>query len=284
VYRWHLTRCIPIKDDKGKIIKWVGTTTDVHDQMAANEELERKVARRTEELVLTNLELSRSNEDLEQFAYVASHDMKEPLRMVASYVSLLERSIEEKLTEDEKEFLNYIVSGASRMQNLIRDLLNYSRITKQKLTSEPINCIDIIEDVKGNLERVIDESGAQITISNLPPVFGIRTQLVQLFQNLVANALKFRKPHLSPFIEISARAEGNEWLFSIKDNGIGIKPEYRDRIFVIFQRLHVQSSQYNGTGIGLAVCKRIVSLHGGRIWMESDGENGSTFYFTLPRL
>ena len=240
---------------------------------ALNEALEHRVADRT-------AELKRSNEDLEQFAYVASHDLQEPLRMVASFTQLLARRYEDKLDKDAKEFIHFAVDGATRMQTLINDLLAYSRVGTRGKPFEPIDLNHLLSRVLVNLKVAIDESHAVVTHDPLPIVTGDATQLTQLLQNLIGNAIKFRADK-SPQIHFGVSRRGGDWHFSIRDNGIGIEQKYFDRIFVIFQRLHSRQD-YPGTGIGLALCKKIVERHGGRIWVESTEGKGTTFYFQLP--
>jgi len=223
--------------------------------------------------------LKRSNEDLEQFAYVASHDLQEPLRVVRGYVQLLERKFKGLLDADAEQFIFYIVDGVERMRQLITDLLNYSRVGSLGREFRSINMQALVDRVRENLDKVIAETGATLVYDSLPEVQGDETQLVQLFQNLIGNGIKFRGES-PPRIEISARREGDRWVFAVRDNGIGIDREYWDQIFVIFQRLHTRQ-KYPGTGIGLAICKRILERHGGAIWLESELGKGSTFYFTL---
>ena len=226
-------------------------------------------------------ELKRSNTDLEQFAYVASHDLREPLRMVSSYMDLLERRYKGKLDKDADEFIGFAVDGAERMQRLINDLLAYSRLGTSSQPFAPASCEAALGLALGNLKLAIQDCKARISHDPLPEVIGDEAQLVQLFQNLVGNAIKFHGEK-APFVQISAEPKGNEWVFSVEDNGIGIDPQYAERIFIIFQRLQGRD-QYEGTGIGLASCKRIVERHGGRIWVESTPGNGATFFFTLPK-
>jgi signal transduction histidine kinase len=225
-------------------------------------------------------DLERSNAELEQFAYVASHDLQEPLRMVAGYTQLLARRYRGRLDEEADQFIEYAVEGVTRMQRLIQDLLSYSRVESHGSEFHPVKAAQTLDWALLNLESAIEDSGATITCHDLPIVRGDRTQLGQLFQNLVGNAIKFRSPE-PPDIVVRAEERGGEWVFEVRDNGIGIEPEYRDRVFQIFQRLH-PSSEYEGTGIGLAVCQRIIERHGGRIWVESTPGEGSVFYFTLP--
>ncbi len=225
-------------------------------------------------------ELARSNADLQQFAYVASHDLKEPLRMVASYTQLLARRYKGKLDSDADEFIRYAVDGANRMQWLINDLLAYSRVTVQDKVSEEVDCNSVLEEVLSDLRVAVEESRAVVTRAPLPTVMADRIQLGQLFQNLIGNAIKFHGKE-PPQVHVSAERRPTEWLFSVRDNGVGLDPEYAERIFVIFQRLH-NREEYPGTGIGLAICKKIVERHGGRIWVVSQTDQGATFHFTLP--
>jgi PAS domain S-box-containing protein len=225
-------------------------------------------------------ELARSNVELEQFAYVASHDLQEPLRMVSSYTQLLARRYKGKLGSDAEEFITYAVDGATRMQRLIQDLLAYSRVGTKGREFVPADCEVLLDRVLGDLKVAIEESGAMVTHDPLPIVRADETQIAQLMQNLIGNAIKFRNQE-PPLVHVSSKRNGKAWIFSIRDNGIGIDPQYAERIFVIFQRLH-KREEYPGTGIGLAVCKKIVERHGGRIWVESNSEKGATFYFTLP--
>jgi PAS domain S-box-containing protein len=229
----------------------------------------------------TLTDLQRSNKELEQFAYVASHDLQEPLRMVASYTQLLAQRYEGRLDDKARKYINYAVDGAVRMQLLINDLLLYSRVNTQGKPLETIDSNRVLGEAIRNLSAAIEESRAVITNDDLPTVRGDATQLQQVLQNLIGNAIKFRGPD-SPHIHVGARDLGKEWRFSVKDNGIGIDKQYAEQIFVIFQRLHTRQ-EYPGTGIGLAVCKRIVERHGGRIWVESEPGKGCMFYFTLPK-
>jgi PAS domain S-box-containing protein len=225
--------------------------------------------------------LSQSNKELEQFAYVASHDLQEPLRMVASYIQLLQRRYKGNLTAEADEFINYAVDGVVRMKTLINDLLVYSRVNTKESPLEDVDLNKLVEQNRKNLAAAIEETGAEINAENLPTVRANQLQMNQLFQNLISNAIKFRKPDTKPVVNITAKHEGDEWLFTVSDNGIGIDKEFSDKIFVIFQRLH-NSSEYPGTGIGLAICKRIVEKLGGHLWVESEPGMGSTFTFTIP--
>ena len=227
-------------------------------------------------------ELTRSNAELEQFAYVASHDLQEPLRMVSSYMQLIEKRYRGKLDQDANEFIGYAVDGATRMQRLISDLLLFSRVGTHGRPLARVDCEAVFAQALHNLKLSIQEHQALVTHDPLPEVLGDAQQLVQLFQNLVANAIKFQTEQ-APRVHLSAQAEAGEWVFRLSDNGIGIDPQHFERIFVLFQRLHERSA-YPGTGIGLAVCKKIVQRHGGRIWVESQKGQGTTFYFSLPGL
>ncbi|HEX7765262.1 MAG TPA: ATP-binding protein, partial [Nitrospira sp.] len=240
----------------------------------------RDLLRVQQSLEESNAELARSNADLQQFAYVASHDLQEPLRMIASYTQLLARRYKGKLDSDADDFIGYAVDGANRMQKLINDLLAYSRVTTQGKVFEQVDCNQILEDVLSNLRIAIEENRAVVTHDALPVVTADGGQLGQLFQNLIGNAIKFHGKE-PPRVHVSVELRNNEWQFSVLDNGIGVDPQYAERIFVIFQRLH-NREEYPGTGIGLAVCKKIVERHGGRIWMQSPIGRGSIFYFTLP--
>jgi light-regulated signal transduction histidine kinase (bacteriophytochrome) len=211
---------------------------------------------------------------------VASHDLKEPLRMVASYTQLLARRYKGKLDSDADEFIRYAVDGANRMQWLINDLLAYSRVTSQDQVLEEVDCTKVLEEVLSNLQLSIGESRAVVTHDPLPTVMADGGQLGQLFQNLIANAITFHGEE-PPAVHVSAERKPNEWLFSVRDNGVGLDPQYAERIFVIFQRLH-DREEYPGTGIGLAICKKVVERHGGRIWVVSQVGQGATFHFTLP--
>jgi len=239
--------------------------------------LEEMVAQRTEEL-------ARSNKDLEQFAYVASHDLQEPLRIITGYVQLLAERYQGQLDEKAHKYIEYTVDGAARMSDLIRDLLDYSRVNRSsELRSLPVE--EPLQLALANLQSSVRESGAAVSWDPLPTVASDKSQLVQLFQNLIGNAIKFRSPQRPPQIHVSAREEADEWVFSVCDNGIGFEQQYEDKMFMIFQRLHGRA-EYPGTGIGLAICKRIVERHGGRIWARSVLGQGSTFSFTIskPRL
>ena len=225
-------------------------------------------------------ELSRSNRELEQFAYVASHDLQEPLRMVSSYVALLGRRYDGQLDERADKYIHFAVDGANRMQLLIHDLLAYSRVGTRGGELTPTDTDAVLREILSNLEVAIDESNAQVVFSDLPSVMGDPSQLRQLFQNIIGNALKFRSES-RPRVELGALRDGDQWTFSIRDNGVGFDQRYAERIFGVFKRLH-RNAEIPGTGIGLAICQRIIDRHGGRIWAESKLGEGSCFYFTLP--
>ena len=243
---------------------------DISDRVRAKEELER-----------TADELRRSNAELEQFAYIASHDLQEPLRMVASYTQLLERRYAAQLDQVAREFIGYAVDGAKRMQQFITGLLSYSRVGTEPRVLEEVNLQEVFEAAIANLRMVIEETGAKVDAHELPMVRGDARQLTQLLQNLIGNALKFRKPDVPPHVEVAAVPDGDFCRVSVRDNGIGLDPKFRERVFVIFQRLHTRD-EYEGTGLGLAICKKIVERYGGRIWVESKEGEGATFFFTLP--
>jgi light-regulated signal transduction histidine kinase (bacteriophytochrome) len=225
-------------------------------------------------------ELARSNRDLEQFAYIASHDLQEPLRMVAAYTQLLAERYRSRLDENAEQYIAYAVEGALRMQALIQDLLAFSRVGRNGVGQTCVDSDTVVDEVLQNLRTAIEQSAAVIHCGKLPAVHGNRTQLAQLFQNLIGNAIKFRG-ETAPIITVSGEKQDDMAVFTVADNGIGIAPEHLELIFVIFQRLHTRD-EYAGNGVGLAICKKIVEQHGGRIWVESRPGTGSTFRFSLP--
>ena len=231
-------------------------------------------------LVRVAKELATSNAELEQFAYIASHDLQEPLRMVASYTELLRKRYAGKLDERADKYIDYAVEGARRMQRLINDLLEYSRVGQKRIPYEPVDAARAIEVARLNLKLLIAEKHAQIRLGELPVVLSNLGQLTQLFQNLINNAIKFTEGR-DPIIEITARRDGDYWQFCVADNGIGIEEQYLERVFGLFQRLH-ERERYEGSGMGLAISKRIVDRHGGRMWIVSKPGTGSQFFFTLP--
>jgi light-regulated signal transduction histidine kinase (bacteriophytochrome) len=277
--RWIEHLCGNIFGTDGKWLGQRSNNRDITDRKRMEKEL--KMHRdHLEELVKERTaDLTRSNAELEQFAYVASHDLQEPLRMVVSYLQLVDTRYREKLDDDAREFIEYAVDGAKRMQILINDLLAFSRIGSKGQAFRPADCEAALQEALSNLCVAIRESGAQITHDPLPTVMGDATQLVQLFQNLIGNALKFRREE-PPRIHVRAESKDGCWHLSVQDNGIGIESQYFDRIFAVFQRLHGRVA-YPGTGIGLAICKKIVERHGGAIRVESEFGKGSTFRFTL---
>ncbi|WP_410659322.1 sensor histidine kinase [Amycolatopsis sp. lyj-112] len=238
--------------------------------------------RAQEVIIVRTRELERSNSDLEQFAYVASHDLQEPLRKVASFCQLLQKRYQGQLDERGDQYIGFAVDGAKRMQALINDLLAFSRVGRRAGDSEVLRIEALLDTALANLDETITESGARITRGELPAVQGEKSLLTAVLQNLVGNALKFRGEH-PPEIDVSAERDGPEWRFTVADNGIGINAEYAERIFVIFQRLHGRAD-YPGTGIGLAMCRKIVEHHGGRIWLDTTDVPGTRFHFTLPAL
>jgi PAS domain S-box-containing protein len=240
---------------------------------------ERKKAE--EELKAILKELKRSNTDLEQFAYVASHDLQEPLRMVTSFTQLLQNRYIDKLDDDANDFINYAVDGATRMQNLITDLLMFSRVGTRGKSFKITDMNAVLEALIATFEQLIKKTNTTLTYNPLPVIIADESQMIQLLQNLISNAIKFRSEE-SPRINVSGDVKADKWIFSVSDNGIGIDQKYFDRIFIVFQRLHKRES-YGGTGIGLAICKKIIQRHGGRIWVESEIGKGSTFYFAIPK-
>ena len=268
-YRWVSDSRSLVCDNGHTPVAVVGSMRDITERKQEEEKLNRIMA-----------ELARSNTELEQFAYIASHDLQEPLRMVASYTQLLARRYKGKLDADADEFIGYAVDGATRMQQLINALLDYSRVGTRAKPLEPTDCEAVFSNAIANLGAAIKETEAVVTHDHLPTVTADATQMVQVFQNLLGNSIKFHSEK-RPEIHVGAHRNGSEWIFSVRDNGIGIDPKYFERIFIIFQRLHGRND-YPGTGIGLALCKKIVERHKGRIWVESESGKGATFYFTIP--
>lgn len=258
-----------IVNKAGALVGFLGIARDITELKRGQEILEQTAA-----------ELKRSNEDLEQFAYVASHDLQEPLRMIASYLQLLERRYKGRLDADADQFIAFAVGGATRMQTLIRDLLTYARIGVHRKDPQPVDVSAAVKFALENLKIAIAEKEASIMVDPMPTVVGEPTLLTLLFQNLVENGIKFCT-EVTPRIHISAAREGAEWIFSVADNGIGIDPQYLEHVFVIFKRLHGRD-HYPGTGIGLAICKKIIDRHGGRIWAERGPGKGTTFKFSIP--
>jgi PAS domain S-box-containing protein len=278
---WYSTTKIPIIDPDGSCSQVLVVAMDITELREHREHLEELVARRTDELATVVRNLARSNQELEQFAYVASHDLQEPLRMISSYTQLLAQRYGEQLDDKAKKYIAYAVDGAIRLQGQINDLLTYSRVSTRGKPIESVDSHSALGEAIRNLTAAIEESQTLVVNDDLPTVRADAAQLVLVFQNLIANAIKFRSGE-SPRVHVTARDDGGAWVFSVKDNGIGIDPKYAERLFVIFQRLHTRA-EYPGSGIGLAICKRIVERHGGRIWFESELGKGSTFFFTVPK-
>jgi len=267
-YRWYLLRVVP-EISNGKNASWVATLTDIDN------------IKKTEESFKTlSQDLNRSNKELEEYAYVASHDLKEPLHVVSSFVYLLEKRFDPKLDEHEKQYLRFIKEGVGQAQRLIKDLLEYSLIGKKK-AYKTVDINNVLAEVFTHLKIMIDDSGADIQYEPLPKITANYIEMVQLFQNLIVNAIKY-KSEKSLEIKITAQREHDMWLFSVKDNGIGIDPQFKDKIFDMFQRLHAKN-EYSGTGIGLAICKKIIESHGGKIWINSQPGEGATFCFTIKQ-
>lgn len=265
--KWTSTSKTPMRNNQDEIIGLVGIGHDITER--------KRIEMKLDDIMK---KLHQSNQELEQFAYVASHDLQEPLRTVSSYIDLISKRYKNKLDKEAEEFINFALDGTNRMKILIQDLLNYSRITTEANPFESIDSEDILIMALDNLNVTIKETGTEITHSPLPTILADQSQLIRLFQNLIGNAIKYNQNQ--PKIHVSAKKKDNQWVFAFKDNGIGIDPKFQDRIFGVFQRLHGRD-EYSGTGIGLAVCKKIVERHGGKIWVDSKQNVGSTFYFTL---
>ncbi len=262
VYRWHLSRARAMRDSGGRILMWIGSNTEIQEQKEKE------------------ADLRRANEDLQQFAYSASHDLQEPIRNVAVYSEIVADRYSAQLDEDGRQFLEFIREGGRRLAVLVNDLLAYTRASMAELTETTIDSAAALRNAVSNLSEAIRESSAVVTWDALPEVHMGEAHLQQVFQNLVANAVKYRSA-APPAIHISALRAGDFWRFSVQDNGIGIDPKYRERIFGVFKRLH-HDRKYSGTGIGLAICQRVIERYGGRIWVESEPGLGATFYFTIP--
>ena len=266
---WVMYNASTVHDSSGRLLYGIAQVQDITRRKETEDRLARVAA-----------ELERSNADLQEFAYVASHDLSEPLRMVSSYTQLLARRYGDQLDSDAHEFIGFAVDGVNRMQRLIDDLLAYSRAGTQEYRIGPVDCEDLVRDTLAGMQTTISEAGATVTVEDLPTVRGDEGQLRQLFQNLIGNGIKFRADD-PPQVRVSAEREGSAWRFGVEDNGIGIDPRHAERIFSVFKRLHTRE-KYPGSGVGLSICKRIVERHQGRIWVEQSVLGGSRFCFTIP--
>ena len=269
------------KNESGKVIGLFAAARDITEMRKAEQDLKEYQDTLEEKVKQRTKELARSNAELEHFAYIASHDLREPLRMITSFLQLLEKRYKDQLDQDANEFIEYAVDGAKRLNDMINDLLEYSKVTSREPILVPVSLEKILDDVLINLVINTNEKNAIIDHDPLPIVCGDEKLLTMLFQNLIGNGIKYndKKP---PKIHISSKKEDNKYIISIKDNGIGIPPEHLERIFTIFQRLH-GIDEYEGTGIGLSIAQKIVSQHNGEIWVESEHGKGTTFYFSLPQ-
>jgi len=263
------TSGVPILDDKGELLGFRGIDRDISERKQAEERLKAAMD-----------DLERSNNELEMFAYVASHDLQEPLRMISSYVQLLAKRYKDKLDDDANDFIDFAVDGAARMQRLINDLLSYSKLSTHGDPFETVDCNDVLLEAIEGLSLSIEEKAAHVTHDPLPVIKADKSQILRLLHNLIRNAIKFSGAE-APRVHLSAVEDPGAWILSVRDNGIGIEPRFKKKIFTIFRRLH--GREYPGTGIGLAVCKKIVERHGGRIWLDSEPGNGTTFHFILSK-
>jgi PAS domain S-box-containing protein len=281
---WASVVISAVHDERGKLKGFVKMVSDISQRrddalalLEAKEMLEARVKQRTQDL-------TRSNTELEQFAYIASHDLQTPLRHISSYVQLLTNRFKgsELLDAKAEKWVGYILSGTQQMRRLISDLLSYSRIGRVDMHVEEINTTELLAHITEELKEVIRSANAQIIFREVPKIFGIKSQIEQLFQNLIENAIKFKRPDIAPIVTILCKDNGDSWAFSVSDNGIGIESKYSERIFLMFHRLH-SVDQYAGTGIGLAICKKIIDFHGGKIGLDPAAETGATFRFVLPK-
>lgn len=262
-YRWFLTRAIPFKNEDGEIIKWFGSSTDIDDQKKTQDKLDNTVI------------------ELKQFAFISSHDLQEPLRAISSYIQLLQKKYKGKIDQEAEDFIKYSIQGVNRLQSLIEDLLVYSNLIQREVVAKTINLNDIIPYVLGELKTDIEKSNAVISFSDLPVIMGNSSEMILLFKNLISNSIKYSI--IDPKIHIKCDLKHGDWIIKIKDNGIGIKKDYFDKIFLMFQRLHSRE-EYPGTGMGLAICKKIVERHKGNIWLKSELGKGTEFIFSLPKI
>jgi light-regulated signal transduction histidine kinase (bacteriophytochrome) len=266
---WYLLKLDPVFDERGRLANFICVQTDITERKGMETLLEQQ-----------SQALTRSNEDLEQFATIASHDLREPVRMVASFLGLLSERYHGRLDEKADLYIDMAVDAANRMQSLIRSLLEYSRVCTTESDWGAVDVSEVVSRVLKNLDETVQQHGAVVTCDALPTVLGDAVSLSRVFQNLIGNGIKFCTQS-SPRVHVQAERNGKTWVFSVRDNGIGIAPEHSDRIFTLFQRLHTRE-EYPGTGMGLAICKKIVERHGGRIWVKSQPGQGSTFAFTIP--
>lgn len=308
-YHAVLARGLPVHDKNGKIISWVGINLDFTEYKKTkdslkkalenakgdikevllrladtNKSLELEVLRRLkaeEELRESFKALKRANNEISQLTYITSHDLQEPLITMGNYAGLLKRRYEDQLDEDADEFIDYMISGATRMQEMIKSLRDYSSISAKKTAFKSFDAEEAFKDALANLKSPIKDNNAEVTNDKLPVIYADKSQIVMVFGSLIDNALKFRKEGVTPKIHISAQKTDDEYIFSVSDNGIGMEIQYADKIFDIFKRLH-SIGKYEGSGIGLAIVKRIIDSHDGRIWVDSELSEGSTFYFTIP--
>lgn len=276
--RYIYDRAYLMFDKKGRPIRMIGSMEDLTERKTSGQQLEilnDQIRKRAEELAISNAEL-------EQFAYIASHDLQEPLRMVTGFLTQLEKKYDPVLDDKGKQYIHFAVDGAVRMRKIILDLLEYSKVGKTAFHSEKIDTNELVDDIIKLNKTLLDEQNVTVRKANLPVIFGGKTLIQQVFQNLIVNAIKYRKADENPLIAIGATEDENFWQFSVSDNGIGIDPDYFEKIFVLFQRLH-NKEEYSGTGIGLSICKKIVENHGGKIWVASGAQKGSVFYFTIKK-
>lgn len=275
---WLLVNAEPLLDDQGEIKEVICSFSDITEHKA----VEKKLTWLYQRLEIRAFELATSNAELERFAYVATHDLQEPLRLVSSFMELLKRKYAKQLDEQAIDYINYAVQGANRIKKLILDLLEFSRVSSNREAFTTTDMNKVLEDASSVLCEELKVTGAELIIPALPTIHANTALMGQLFENLIDNALKYRGTR-KPVIQIDCKEEADKFLFSVSDNGIGIDPEYSDKIFILFQRLHNNNEAFDGTGVGLTICKKIVELHRGNIWVISEKEKGSTFYFTIAR-
>ena len=276
---WLLVNAEPLLDVNGEVKEVICSFSDITEHKAVEE----KLTWLYQSLESRAFELATSNADLERFVYVATHDLQEPLRMVSSFTQLLKKKYGKQLDEQAAEYINYAVEGATRMKKLILDLLEYSKFSSNREAFTKTDMNSVLQDVSGKFSIEIADSRAELIIQKLPVINTKISLIKQLLENLIGNALKYRSTR-SPVLRVGCKEEGDNFLFNVSDNGIGIDPKYSDKIFILFRRLHNDNDTYEGTGVGLAICKKIIELHRGNIWVESEQGNGSTFYFTIPKL